>query len=291
MIEIDKNIIIETEHLGSNNAIVCTRDGVVLIDAPHRPSDAIKWRRVAESNGPIRYLINTDHHIDHTMCNNFLPGEIVSHEGTRDKLLNSPPSRQYIDDLLDVIDPVGKMYLDEYTQRLPTITYSKSMVLRLGGLEFQLTHFRGHTLNSSLIYLPQQKIAFTGDLVCEAGLPAFIDADTFEWIETVRTIESMDIRYIMPGHGKVCTIAEARTFRQQMEELVHQVEKCIDRGLSRDAAMAEVAYEDRIHIATGESPAYPDHLMELFMTKSIGVIYDHIVQRRAKSAAAKTKTV
>jgi len=183
------------------------------------------------------------------------------------------------------------MYLDEYTQRLPTITYSKSMVLRLGGLEFQLTHFRGHTLNSSLIYLPQQKIAFTGDLVCEAGLPAFIDADTFEWIETVRTIESMDIRYIMPGHGKVCTIAEARTFRQQMEELVHQVEKCIDRGLSRDAAMAEVAYEDRIHIATGESPAYPDHLMELFMTKSIGVIYDHIVQRRAKSAAAKTKTV
>ena len=108
MIEIDKNIIIETEHLGSNNAIVCTRDGVVLIDAPHRPSDAIKWRRVAESNGPIRYLINTDHHIDHTMCNNFLPGEIVSHEGTRDKLLNSPPSRQYIDDLLDVIDPAAR---------------------------------------------------------------------------------------------------------------------------------------------------------------------------------------
>jgi hypothetical protein len=100
----------------------------------------------------------------------------------------------------------------------------------------------------------------------------------------------MDIRYIMPGHGKVCTIAEARAFRQQMEELVHQVEKCIDRGLSRDAAMAEVAYEDRIHIATGESPAYPDHLMELFMTKSIGVIYDHILQRRAKPAVAKAKT-
>ena len=214
MIEIDKNIIIETEHLGSNNAIVCTRDGVVLIDAPHRPSDAIKWRRVAESNGPIRYLINTDHHIDHTMCNIFLPGEIVSHEGTREKLVKSPPTRQYIDDLLDVIDPAGKMYLDEYSQRLPTITFSKSMELRVGGLEFQLTHYRGHTLNSALIYLPQQKIAFTGDLVCEAGLPAFIDADTFEWIETIRKIEAMDIRYIMPGHGKVCTIKEARVFRR-----------------------------------------------------------------------------
>src|SRR4029078_880479 len=100
----------------------------------------------------------------------------------------------------------------------------------------------------------------------------------------------MDIRYIMPGHGTVCTIAEARTFRQQMEELVHQVEKCIDRGLSRDAVMAEVAYEDRIPIATGESPACPAHMMEVFMTKSIGVIHDHILQRRAKPADARTKT-
>ncbi len=290
MIEIDKNIIIETEHMGSNNAIVCTREGVVLIDAPHRPSDAIKWRRVAESCGQVRYLINTDHHIDHTMCNVFLPGDIVAHEGTREKLVKSPPTRPYIDDLLDVIDPAGKMYMDDYSQRLPTITFSKTMELRLGGLEFQLTHYRGHTLNSALVYLPQQKIAFTGDLVCEAGLPAFIDADTFEWIETVRKIESMDIRYIMPGHGKVCTLAEARVFRQQMEELVGEVEKCIDKGLSRDAAMGKVSYEDRIHIATGESPAYPDHLMDLFMTKSIGVIYDHILQHRADSSRGRAKS-
>ena len=68
--------------------------------------------------------------------------------------------------------------------------------------------------------------------MCEAGLPAFIDADTFEWIETIRKIEAMDIRYIMPGHGKVCTVKEARVFRQQMEDLVAEVEKCIDGGLS-----------------------------------------------------------
>src|SRR3954466_2930044 len=139
MIEIDKNIIVETEHLGSNNAIVCTRDGVVLIDAPHRPSDAIKWRRVAESNGPVRYLINTDHHIDHTMCNCFLPGTIVSHQGTRDRLMNSAPTRQYIDDLLDVIDPAGRSLMDGHYQRLPTVTYQGSMSVHLGGLDFEFT--------------------------------------------------------------------------------------------------------------------------------------------------------
>ncbi|MEA3027533.1 MAG: hypothetical protein QOF91_2818 [Alphaproteobacteria bacterium] len=68
--------------------------------------------------------------------------------------------------------------------------------------------------------------------------------DTFEWIETVRTIESMDIRYTMPGHGKIYTIAEARTFRQQMEELVHQVEKCIEPSAGRQLS-AEIP---RLHL-------------------------------------------
>ena len=286
MIEIDKNILIETEHLGSNNSIITTPEGVVLIDSPHRPSDAIRWRRTAESCGEVVYLFNTDHHIDHTMCNHFLPGTIVSHAITRERLIKTPPSAEYISDLLDVVDPAGKMYMDGYRQRLPTITYTDKMDVHLGGLTFEFQHFRGHTLNSSVIYLKQQKIAVVGDLVCEAGLPAFIDADTFDWIETVRHIDNMDIRYIVPGHGKVCGVETAKWFREEMEALVGQVAQAIDQNYSREAAMAEITYEDHIHIATGESPAYPDHLMDRFMRGSVGVIYDHILQRRAKAAAA-----
>ena len=132
MIEIDKNILVETEHLGSNNSIITTPEGVVLIDSPHRPSDAIRWRRTAESCGEVVYLFNTDHHIDHTMC-------------------NTPPSAEYISDLLDVVDPAGKMYMDGYRQRLPTITYTDKMDVHLGGLTFEFQHFRGHTLKSSVI--------------------------------------------------------------------------------------------------------------------------------------------
>lgn len=281
MIEIDKNIIVETEHLGSNNSIICTREGVVLIDSPHRPSDAIRWRRTAESCGHVVYLLNTDHHIDHTLGNFFLPGTVVSHEVTRERLINAAPTRKYIDELFDVIDPAGKALMDGYSPRLPQITYTNRMTVNLGGLDFEFTHLPGHTRNSSLIYLRQQKIAFTGDLICEAGLPAFIEADTFAWIEAVRHIEAMDIRYIVPGHGKVCEISFARTFRKWIEDLVEQVANRIDKGQSRDQAMQEVTYEDHIHIATGESPAYPQYLMDLFVRNSIGVIYDQILERRA----------
>jgi len=283
--EIDGNILVETEHLGSNNSIICTRDGVVLVDSPHRPSDAIRWRRKVESCGKVAYLINTDHHIDHTMGNYFLPGEVVSHEVTRDRLLNGAPTKEYIDDLLEVIDPAGKMYMGDYAVRIPTITYSSSLTLHLGGLDFVLTHLRGHTMNSTLVHLPQQGIVFSGDLVCEAGLPAFIDADTFGWIEAVKRIEAMDVRYIVPGHGKVCGIAEARAFRRQMEELVGEIERRVDRGETRAQVSSTVRYEDRIHVAMGGSPGYPAHLIEFFMKGSIETIYDQVLRRRGSAGA------
>lgn len=284
--EIDANILVETEHLGSNNGIVCTPDGLVLIDTPHRPSDAIRWRRLAESLGRTKFLIQTDHHPDHTIGNYFLPGEIVSHETTRERLKNAAPTRQYLDDLFAVIDPDARMYLDEYRVRLPTVTYRGAMTLHVGGLDVEITHLPGHTRNSSLVYIPQQQVAFTGDLVCEAGLPAFIEADTFAWIEAVRRIEAMDIRYLVPGHGQVCDGRMATTFRGWMEDLIGEVERRLDRGMTREAVAAEVSYEDRIHIPTGGSPGYPQHLIDLFMRRSIETIYDHILEHRARPSAA-----
>ena len=112
------------------------------------------------------------------------------------------------------------MYMDEYKVRLPTVVYEGKMTLHVGGLDFQFTHLPGHTLNSSVIYIPQQQVAFVGDLVCESGLPAFIEADTFAWVEAVRAIERMDIRYIIPGHGQVCGLKEAVRFRGWMEDLI-----------------------------------------------------------------------
>jgi len=283
--EIDSNVLVETEHLGSNNAIIVTRDGVVLVDSPHRPSDAIRWRRTVECCGKVAYLINTDHHIDHTMGNFFLPGTVVSHELTRDRLLHDAPTQAYIDDLLEAIDPAGKMYMEGYAVRVPTVTYSSSLTLHLGGLDFELTHFRGHTMNSTLVHLPQQRIVFSGDLVCEAGLPAFIDADAFSWIEAVKHIEAMDVRTIVPGHGKVCGIAEAAAFRRQMEDLVGEIGRRLDRGEKREQVAAEVSYEDRIHVAVGDKPGYPAHLIEYFMKRSIETIYDQVSRRRQSAAA------
>jgi len=274
--EIAPGVFVETEHLGSNNSIVATRDGLVLIDLPHRPTDAMRWRRTAQSMGEVAYIINTDHHIDHTMGNYFVPGTVVSHEITRERLTLGAPSKEYVEQLIAVIDPEGLPLIRDYKARPPTVTFQDRMALDVGGLRFDLTHRPGHTPNSIYIELKAYGIIFSGDLFCELGLPAFVEAHLFEWLDAAKFLENADAEWIVPGHGLVSRPAEVKVFREQMEALVDEVREGILRGDPREQLAKQVRFEDRIHISTGGSPSYPDHLIELFQRKSIEAIYDQL---------------
>jgi cyclase len=278
--EIVAGVFVETEHLGSNNSIVSTREGLVLVDSPHRPTDAMRWRRTAAAMGEVCFLINTDHHIDHTMGNYFLPGTVVSHEITRKQLVENAPSDRYVADLIGVIDPEGAPLIRDYKVRPPTVTFVDRMALDVGGLRFDLTHRPGHTPNSVYIELKALGVVFSGDLFCELGLPAFVEAHVFEWLDAARFLENIDAEWIVPGHGAVSRPSEVTAFRQQMEELIGQVENGISRGDPRDLLATRIRFEDRIHISTGGSPSYPDHLIELFQRKSIEAIHDQLVERK-----------
>lgn len=284
--EIVPGVFVETEHLGSNNSIVSTRDGLVLIDSPHRPTDAMRWRRTAASMGEVAFLINTDHHIDHTMGNYFLPGTVVSHEITRTRLTENAPTDEYVRDLIAVIDPEGLPLIRDYRVRPPTVTFVDRMALDVGGLRFDLTHRPGHTPNSIYIELKALGVVFSGDLFCELGLPAFVEAHVFAWVEAAKFLEKIDAEWIVPGHGAVSRPADVTPFRQKMEELIGEVERGIESGQSRDELAARIRFEDRIHISTGGSPSYPEHLIELFQRKSIEAIYDQILERNAARSPA-----
>ncbi|MGY4408391.1 cyclase [Bradyrhizobium sp. LB7.1] len=236
MITLDANILVETGYQGSNNSIVCTRDGLVLIDSPMRPSDAMHWRRVVNGCGSARYLINTEHHVDHTFGNFFLPGEIVSHTYTRWHMSQSTAINQDFRATLEILDPSGmQYYFPGYVPRIPALTFTHRMFLDVGGTNFELVHLSGHAPSSIIVVIPHQGIAFVGDLMCEAGLPSFLDADTYGWIEAVRVIEALDVRHIVPGHGNVCGTAQVSHFRQQMEDIVGQVEHRVDAGPKQGA--------------------------------------------------------
>lgn len=277
MKEIAAGIIVETGHLGSNNAIITSADGIVLIDAPHKPTDAVAWRAHAESIGEVKYLIHTDHHIDHSMGNSFLPGTIIGQANTRDGLVNHFPEPDYVDDLIAIIDPDGVPLMEGYSRRLPELTFTDELDLYLGERHLRLISLSGHTPNTIGILLPDEGIFFSGDNVCSASLPSFQEAYVDRWLATLDRIDELDFEVLVPGHGDVTTKAYVGTFRDQMLALIAEVDSARTGGASREDAAATVRFADNIHGATKDwAIGYPDDIVESLQVRSIRQIFDQL---------------
>ena len=87
MQQISDNVLIETQQKGANHGLVTTSEGLVLIDTPHKPSDAVRLKAEIERRGKLRYIINTEPHGDHWTGNAFFDVPVVAHEGVRKRML------------------------------------------------------------------------------------------------------------------------------------------------------------------------------------------------------------
>jgi cyclase len=278
MEQIAPDIYVETGNLGSNNSIIVTDEGTVLVDAPHKPTDAARWRNIVDSFGEVSYLVHTDHHIDHTLGNFLLPGRVVSHSATRRRMAEEYPPQAFIEELLSVIDPEGLALMPDFSLRLPTITFDDRMQLHLGNVTVELIHLAGHTANSLVVYLPEQRVLFGGDNVCEAGLPSFQDARVSSLFETLNYLLGMDFEILVPGHGEVGTKKTVAAFRDQAHDLVRQVQEAVRMGVPREEAANRIRFEDRIHTGTRSYAGYPDDLIEEFQRRSVLSIYDQLTR-------------
>ncbi|WP_162529791.1 MBL fold metallo-hydrolase [Nocardioides caldifontis] len=275
--QITSRVHVETAHLGSNNSIVVGDDGLILVDSPHRPTDAIRWNETVSAFGETRFVVNTDHHPDHTIGNFWQGGEVVAHQGTRRRLLEEPPTHEYLADLFARIDPDAVAMLDTYRVRVPNVVFSERLDLHVGGASLELTFRPGHTANSLLAWFPGDAVIFTGDIVCEAGLPSFQDSRLVDWFDAIDAVAEYDFEYLVPGHGEVADRAVVDHYRQLGREVVAEVAAAIAAGHSRDQACDEIRFEDNIHVDTDDYVGYPDSLVEMFQRRSITRIYDDLI--------------
>ena len=273
---ISPRVVVETEHYGSNQSAVVGRDGVALIDAPHLPTDALAWGYFVKSLGNVKYLVNSDHHPDHTIGNRFLPGEIIANAETRNRLETEPPTMEYLRGLLARLDPAGKELLLDYSVRLPSILVEYSLSLNLGDLTLEFLALKGHTRNNLLTYFADDGIIFTGDVVCEAGLPSFQDSHLNDWFDALDTVESFEFDQLVPGHGTVTNRDGVQRFREMGRGVIALVGERMDKGQEPEQIRKEVRFADNIHVATDTSAGYPDDLIESFQVRSITGIIDDL---------------
>jgi glyoxylase-like metal-dependent hydrolase (beta-lactamase superfamily II) len=172
---------------GGNSAFMPTSEGVILVDdkfAADAPQIVAKVKSVTDK--PIRYVLNTHQHPDHTGGNEAMlaaNAEIIIHKNARANMVT------------------GKQ------PGLPRITFTDESQVFLGGKEVVAKHLgRGHTNGDAVIYFPSERVLHTGDLFV-VGAP-YCDSNSGgsikEWDQTVQKIlQTYDFDTVIPGHGPV----------------------------------------------------------------------------------------
>lgn len=276
--QIAPSVHVETERLGSNNGIITGGDRrVVLVDTPHRPTDAQQWASVVAGFGTVDYIIHTDHHPDHTIGNAFLPGTVVAHAITRARLRDEPQDRSYLEYLYGFIDPAALDDARSFSPRLPTVTFTDRMTLHHGDLEIDLIHAPGHTRNTIAVHIPAEGVVFTGDNVCPQGLPSFQDSTVERWFTVLDELEALDFTILVGGHGEVGGRELIPRYREMGREVVQEVAEGMRQGRTREELVATVRFPDRVHVTTDEYVGYPEDICETFQERSIARIHDDLL--------------
>jgi cyclase len=275
MKKIKNNIYVETDFLGCNPSFIVTANGIIMIDTPQKPCEAFRWKKEIEKYGDVVYIINTDHHRDHAIGNYFFSGDIIMHEGTMKKLLEEDRLEVY-KDWVRLLDPHAESFIDNYFVRKPKFTYKDKMNIYLGGEIFELIHVTSHTQDETLVYLPQDKVLFTGDTVCTNGIPSLYESYPKEWLEALKVVEELDFEVVVPGHGKIGNKHSVSQFRQELGKLIEKAQELIEKGFTRDAVIKEIVYDDSVHIK------YPAQFKESFghmMKENKGRLFDTLIKK------------
>ncbi|RJP21921.1 MAG: MBL fold metallo-hydrolase [Candidatus Abyssobacteria bacterium SURF_5] len=94
-------------------------------------------------------------------------------------------------------------------------------------------HVGGHTPATSIIYLPEAGVVFTGDVHVHNRHPYTGDGNLLEWIEALRRIERMEVSTVVPGHGEVCDLSSVSRLLQFFEAMREQTFQLVEQGCGR----------------------------------------------------------
>ena len=186
----------------NNTGFLAGRHGVVSIDtcSTEARTRAYLAAVAAVTSAPVRTLVNTHHHGDHTYGNCLLPAAtIVGQERCRDEVLAAGPPRN-----LGLFDDVE---WGDLTVAPPFLTYRDEITLWVDGLRCDVRYVGtpAHTTNDSIIHVPDRGVLFAGDLLFNGGTPFLLMGSVSGAIEVLeQVVKPLNAPVIVAGHGPVC---------------------------------------------------------------------------------------
>ncbi|MEZ5230377.1 MAG: MBL fold metallo-hydrolase [Acidimicrobiales bacterium] len=208
LVEVAENVYAYIQPDGTwwinNTGFIVADDGVTAIDtcSTERRTKAFLETVAGVTDAPIRVVINTHHHGDHTHGNYLThPATIIGHVRCRDLVIAS--GKPNFGNIWD-----GPEW-GEIEIAPPFVTFDDHLTVWTGDVCAQL-HYIGtpaHTTNDIVAYLPDQKVLYTGDLIFNGGTPFMLMGSVAGSLAAVERIRQFDADVIVPGHGPICDLA------------------------------------------------------------------------------------
>ena len=217
---------------GANTlAVRVTSEGVILVDDMFQQNyEQIVSLIKSVTDQPVKYVISTHHHGDHTGGNvRFLgaSAQIIGHKNARAAMTRGATAQP------------GP----------PPLTFTTEAAVHLGGVEAQLFHVGpGHTNGDAIVYFPDLRVLASGDLFVVLPRVPTIDygngGTTLGWVSTLDSMLKFDAETVIPGHGPVSTKADLQRFRDRMVTLQTRTRELIKQGVPKEQYISKLNADD-----------------------------------------------
>jgi cyclase len=234
--QITDKVYMMTTH-GGNYLVQTGEDGILMVDSRYEvmgPTIIKEIRKI--NNDPIRFVINTHFHGDHTGANGHMNNNgalLVAHDNVRITL-----SQEHY------IEAVQSRFAAYPAEALPEVTFSDEMTLHVNGEDIQVLHTpNAHTDGDAVVYLKNSDVLASGDVFQRSGYPVFDRSNDGSFLGLLNGWKLMlgiigpDTK-IIQGHGPLATHADLKTAYKNMSIVKDRITKAIAEGKSRDDVIA-----------------------------------------------------
>lgn len=220
---------------GGNIGVSVGDDGIVIIDDQYAPlAPKIEAALASISDKPVRFVVNTHYHGDHTGGNEHFgkTAPIVAHENVRKRLASGFTRR-------------GQAQPPAPKGALPVLTFNESVTIHLNGEDVRAVHMpAGHTDGDSVIWFTKSNVVHMGDDFFNGNFP-FIDQENggsvrglIANLDKVLAMLPADAK-VIPGHGALSDKAGLTKFRDTVRATLSAVEKGVAAGKTAEQLKAE----------------------------------------------------
>ncbi len=229
---------------GGNIAASVGEDGIVVVDDQYAPlAEKIQAALKGVTDKPVRFIINTHYHGDHTGGNAFFQKQapIIAHDNVRKRLEAGGSAGN-----------LGSMSMDHPPapkEALPILTFDHDVTVHLNGEDIRALHFpSGHTDGDSIIFFPKSNVVHMGDDFVRYGFP-FIDLAAGGSVDgMIAALEEVvpklppDVK-VIPGHGELANLDDVRTYTKMLIDTRAVVEKGVQQRKTLDQLKQEKVLE------------------------------------------------